>query len=158
MQHVRSKERRALVQSPFAAAWPRVSPDNRWLAYALSLPSGTEVFAQPFNRVGAQIQVSRGGGFGPIWRDDSRELYYEGPDGLMAVEMTDRGGTLAAGMPQRLFALRTQGNTANQPHNVEVAADGQRFLVNSIVGDSDNVPLEITLNWHEELKQRVPTN
>jgi hypothetical protein len=41
---------------------------------------------------------------------------------------------------------------------VEVAADGQRFLVNSIVGDSDNVPLEITLNWHEELKQRVPTN
>jgi hypothetical protein len=40
---------------------------------------------------------------------------------------------------------------------VEVVAHGQKFLVNSIVGDTDNVPLEVTLNWLEELKQRVPT-
>ena len=152
LQRVGSKEQRALVQSPFFATRPRVSPDSRWLAYTLDLPSGTEVFAQPFNRAGDRIQVSRGGGIGPIWRDDSRELYYEGPDGLMAVEMTDRDGTLAAGMPQKLFALRTQGAVANQPHNVEVAAHGQKFLVNSIVGDSDNVPLEVTLNWTSGLK------
>jgi hypothetical protein len=33
-----------------------------------------------------------------------------------------------------------------------VAAHGQKFLVNTIVGDSDNVPLEMTLNWMAELK------
>ena len=152
LQRVGSKEQRALVQSPFFATRPRVSPDSRWLAYTLDLPSGPEVFAQPFNRAGDRIQVSRGGGIGPIWRDDSRELDYEGPDGLMAVEMTDRDGTLAAGTPLKLFALRTQGAVANQPHNVEVAAHGQKFLVNSIVGDSDNVPLEVTLNWTSGLK------
>jgi hypothetical protein len=41
----------------------------------------------------------------------------------------------------------------NQPHNVEVAAHGQKFLVNTIVGDSDNVPLEVTLNWTAALKK-----
>jgi hypothetical protein len=32
----------------------------------------------------------------------------------------------------------------NQPHNVEVAACGQMSLLNTIVGDSDNVPIEMT--------------
>jgi hypothetical protein len=35
----------------------------------------------------------------------------------------------------------------NQPHNFEVAARGQKFLVNTIVDDSDNAPLEVTLHW-----------
>ena len=41
----------------------------------------------------------------------------------------------------------------NQPHNFEVAAHGQKFLVNTIVGDSDNAPLEVTLNWTTGLKK-----
>ena len=136
-----------LVQGQFAAFWPRVSPDSRWLAYTLNLPSGLEVFAQPFDRPGDRIQVSAKGGFGPVWRDDGRELYYEGPEGLMAVPMTERDGALEAGTPQKLFPLHTQGNVVNQPHNFEVAAHGQKFLVNSIVDDSDNAPLEVTLHW-----------
>ena len=147
IQRVGSAERRALVQGPFRATRPRVSPDNRWLAYTLDLPSGPEVFAQPFDRPGDRIQVSVKGGFGPVWRDDGRELYYEGPEGLMAMPMTDRGDTLEAGTPQKLFPLHTQGNVVNQPHNFEVAAHGQKFLVNTIVDDSDNAPLEVTLHW-----------
>ena len=152
IQRVDSAERRALVRGSFRATRPRVSPDSRWLAYTLELPSGLEVFAQPFDRPGDRIQVSVKGGFGPVWRDDGRELYYESPGGLMAVPMTERGGALEAGTPQTLFPIRTQGNVFNQPHNVEVAAHGQKFLVNTIVGDSDNVPLEMTLNWMAELK------
>ena len=90
---------------------------------------------------------------GPIWRDDSRELYYEGPEGLMAVPMSERAGALEAGTPQTLFPLHTQGYVTSQPHNVEVAAHGQKFLVNTIVGDSDNVPLEVTVNWAAGLKK-----
>jgi hypothetical protein len=146
IQRVGSDERR-LVQGPFQATWPRVSPDSRWLAYTLNLPAGLEVFAQPFDGPGDRIQVSVRGGFGPVWRDDGRELYYEGPAGLMAVPMTERGGALEAGTPQALFAIRTQGRVTSQPHNFEVAAHGQKFLVNTIVDDSDNAPLEVTLHW-----------
>jgi eukaryotic-like serine/threonine-protein kinase len=146
-------KRRALVQGPFVAVQPRVSPDSRWLAYTLRLPSGEEVFAQPFDRPGDRIQVSVKGGNGPVWRDDGRELYYEGPEGLMAAPMSERGGALEAGPPQKLFSIHTPGLVVNQPHNVEVAAHGQKFLVNTIVGDSDSTPLEVTLNWMAGLKQ-----
>jgi eukaryotic-like serine/threonine-protein kinase len=146
-------ERRALVQGPFAAMQPRVSPDSRWVAYTYNIPSGSEVFVQPFDRPGERIQVSVKGGGGPVWRDDGRELYYEGPEGLMVVPMNERSGALEAGTPQKLFSIHTQGGVVNQPHNVEVAAHGQKFLVNTIVGDSDNVPLEVTLNWTAALKK-----
>ena len=153
IQRVGSAERRALVQDPFGSYQARVSRDSRWLAYELSLPSGPEVFAQPFDRPGERVQVSVKGGFGPLWRDDGRELYYEGPEGLMAVPMTERNGMLEAGTPQKLFSIHTQGLTVSQPHNVEVAADGQKLLVNTIIGDSDNDPLEVTLNWQTGLKK-----
>jgi hypothetical protein len=50
---------------------------------------------------------------------------------------------LEPGTPVRLFPLRTQGLTTGQPINVEVASNGKRFLVNTVVGDSDNVPIDI---------------
>ena len=71
----------------------------------------------------------------------------------MAAPMTERDGALTSGTPQKLFAIRTQGQVVNQPHNVEVAAHGQKFLVNTIVGNSDNAPLEVTLDWMAGLKQ-----
>ena len=67
--------------------------------------------------------------------------------------MNERDGRLEIATPQRLFTLHTRGFVSNQPHNVEVAANGQKFLVNAIVGDSDNVPIELTLNWAAGLKK-----
>jgi len=143
-------ERRALVQGPFTAAQARVSPDGRWLAYSYFVPGGVQIVVQPFDRPGERIQVSVKGGHGPVWRDDSRELYYEGPEGLMAIAMSERGGVLEAGTPQKLFSVHTKYSGSN---NVEVAAHGRKFLVNTIDGDSDNVPLEVTLNWTMGLKK-----
>jgi dipeptidyl aminopeptidase/acylaminoacyl peptidase len=146
-------ERRLLVQAQFAATQARVSPDGRWLAFTMALPRGPEVFVQPFDRPGDRIQVSRAGGSGAVWRADSRELYYETRDALMAATMIERSGALEVGTPQKLFAVRTQGYVTNQPHNIEVAANGQKFLVNAIVGNSDNAPIEVTLNWMAGLKK-----
>ena len=52
----------------------------------------------------------------------------------MAVAVTERGGAPDAGAPQKLFAVHTQRYVFNTPHNFEVAAKGQKFLVNTIVG------------------------
>jgi hypothetical protein len=40
-----------------------------------------------------------------------------------------------------------------KPHNVEVAAHGQKLLVNAIVVESDNQPLEVTTSWTTDLKK-----
>jgi Tol biopolymer transport system component/tRNA A-37 threonylcarbamoyl transferase component Bud32 len=146
-------ERRVLVDDQFRAEQPRLSPDGRWLAFTLFLPGGAQIVVQPFELKGDRLQVSRTGGSGAIWRADSRELYYESAAGLMAVAISQREGSLVAGPPQRLFALRTQGLINNMPHNVEAAANGQKFLVNAIVGDTDSAPLEVTVNWMAGLKK-----
>ena len=79
---------------------------------------------------------------------------YESADGvLMGVALTARGEAVESGAPQALFPVRTQGLTLNQPHNVEAAAHGQKFLVNAIVADTDNQPLEVTLNGMADLKK-----
>jgi hypothetical protein len=152
IQAAGSDERHPLVQGPYFASQPRVSPDSRGLAYTLALPSGPPVFVQPFDRPGEQVPI--GTGIGPSWRDDSRELYYESADGvLMSIGITDGSNRVEPGAPRPLFAIRTQGLVTGQPHNVEVAAHGQKFLVNSVVAESDNQPLEVTSNWMADLKK-----
>jgi len=145
--------RKLLVKDQFAATQARVSADRKWLAFTLALSTGPEVFVQPFDRPGARMQVSRGGGIGPVWRPDARELYYESSHGLMALAIADRGGPINVGAPQLLFPIRTQGYAPDQPDNFAVGGNGQKFLINSIIGDSDNAPLEVTLNWMSGLKK-----
>jgi len=89
-----------------------------------------------------------------VWRSDGRELFYESADGkVMAVPVEAVGGEFRAGTPVELFAIRTQGIMAGQPRNFEVSADGQRFLVNTVVGDSDNAPIDVIVNWPALLKK-----
>ena len=72
---------------------------------------------------------------------------------MMAVSISEADGGINAGPSQLLFPLHTQGQIPNFPHNVEVAEHGQKFLVNTVVGDSTNAPIEVTLNWTTRLKK-----
>lgn len=58
-----------------------------------------------------------------------------------------------AGSPQELF----EANYKSSSDRDYVAADGERFAV-VIDGSTDGARQEINvvINWHEELKQRVP--
>jgi hypothetical protein len=138
---------RPLVRERFAASQGRFSPDGRWVSFTYTLPEGPEVFVQAVNSA-ARIRISTNGGFGAVWRGDGRELYYESANGrLMAVPVDTSVDDLRPGTPVELFAIRTQGLGFNQPLNFEPGADGKRFLVNTVVGDSDNAPLEVIVNW-----------
>jgi len=145
---------RPLVRERFAVQQGRFSPDGRWVAFTLNLPEGPEVFVQEVE--GAErIRISVKGGFGAVWRADGRELYYESRNGqLMAVPVDTAASDLRTGTPAELFAIRTQGLGFNQPRNFEPSADGQRFLVNTVVGDSDNAPIEMIVNWPALLKKQ----
>ncbi len=56
-----------------------LSPDGRWLAYASDVSGQYEVYVQSFPDGGDKRQVSNGGGIGPRWRPDGREMYYSEP-------------------------------------------------------------------------------
>jgi hypothetical protein len=97
-------------------------------------------------------QISTHGGSQPSWRRDGRELYYLAPDRkLMAVEVK-AGATFERGTPRPLFQTQVPG-LVDTRNNYAPGADGQRFLVNTVVGESSASPITIVLNWTADLKR-----
>jgi len=97
--------------------------------------------------------MSSGGGHEPRWRRDGKELFYLSAEGkMMAVSVT--GGNFEAGSPLTLFQVHLR-----QPISVldrvsyDVAADGQKFLINTKVDEPNAAPLSVILNWATEMER-----
>lgn len=98
------------LQTPAMENGGAFSPDGRWIAYASDESGRVEVYVESFPTHGGKRQISPGGGSGPRWRADGKELYYYSLDGkLMAVSVTTGGETLATGTPTALFSFRPAG-------------------------------------------------
>ena len=65
----------------------------------------------------------------------------------MAVEIKT-GATFEPGIPAEMFPTRVSiaGATTSKNHYVP-AADGQRFLVNTIPTEATSSPITVVLNW-----------
>jgi len=145
----------AFVRTEFNEEQGRFSPNGRWVAYLSNQSGLSEVYVREFATDfssgsasrGGSVLVSHGGGAGPRWRGDGRELFYLAPNGkMMAVEVI-AGQEFHAGTPTPLFQA---------PPGVvvgDVTADGKRFLLVTPVGPSASVPFTVVLNWSEELKR-----
>lgn len=133
----------AVVQSRYEETYGQFSPDGRWITYQSNETGRNEVYVRPFPGPGPSTQVSTNGGSVPQWRGDHREIFYLAPDGrLMAVPiaLSTNGLDVEAGAPVALFTI--QPNAA-----YEASPDGQRFLVNTPLGDDATPPITILLNW-----------
>lgn len=79
-----------------------------------------------------------------MWRRDGRELFYLAADGkLMAVEVK-AGNSFETGEPRTLFALRSKSSPDRQ---YVASRDGQRFLVNTPLGDQGSPPSTLIQDW-----------
>jgi hypothetical protein len=124
-----------------------MSPDNGWIAYQEEDESGhVEVFVTAFPPGRERWQVSAGGGVQPIWRADSRELYYLDPNGTL------RAVTLRTGPRPRFSAPLPLFRTGLQPpaptvEEYAASSDGQRFLLLKPVEDRVQSRVGVILNW-----------
>lgn len=142
------------IQTEFAESQGRFSPDGRWVAYISNESGSFQVYVQSFPSSGGKWQVSTGGGAQPQWRRDGKELFYLAPDRkLMAVEVNGTGPTFVPGVPKPLFDAHVSNVFPGNGHYYTVTGDGQRFLVNTLVGDSAPVPFTIVMNWTSGLKR-----
>jgi Tol biopolymer transport system component len=145
------------VGTPINEVQGRFSPNTRWVAYA-SDESGTfEVYVRPFPAATGQTQISIAGGMQPEWRRDGKELFYISADGKMtAVPVTTDGATFSAGAPRALFDVDVPEPIPPFPTDYAVTADGQRFLLNTVVDQPTRPALTVLLNWQGELFRGVP--
>ena len=68
----------------------------------------------------------------------------------MAVDVK-LGSTFETSAPKTLF--QTQVVRHEAPNRYVVTGDGQRFLVNSPVGEVSQTPITVVLNWTAALKK-----
>jgi WD40 repeat protein len=147
-----------LVSTPSAEYAANISPDGRYFAYQSNESGRFAVYVQPYPDVGqGRWRVSAEGGTAPVWVRNRGELFYlDESNKLMAVPVDTSGPQFRYGKPARVFETAYSGNF----YSYDVTPDGQRFLMMkpSELGDRDRVTsMVVVLNWHEELKQRVPT-
>jgi Tol biopolymer transport system component len=130
------------------------SPDGRWVAYSSNESGKREIFVASFPGPGGKWQVSTSGGSEPIWRRDGRELFYLASDGKLMAVWVKPGSTFEAGEAKALFQTRAREHVSNaDDFSYDVSADGQRFLVNTDVGEVASSPLTVVVNWTAELKK-----
>jgi serine/threonine protein kinase/Tol biopolymer transport system component len=147
---------------PFQAAefnetGAQFSPDGHWIAYVSNESGHDEVYVREF-LLGADgkpqatepHQISNGGGLGPRWRADGKELFYVSLDRrtILSAEMT-------ATKPQFEFSTTKLGVPlpATTNYSPAVTGDGKRFLVAVPAGQSGPQLFTVVLNWQAGLKK-----
>ena len=137
----------AFLQSPFSERAGRFSPDGRWVAYESNESGRYEVYVVSIDGSGGKWQISKGGGSFPIWRRDGREIFFlEGTISrfrLMATMVDGRGAAFKVGSLNGLFS----GSARSYWNPYDVSADGQRILVNTMVGEEGTPPITVVVNW-----------
>ncbi|MDP7690334.1 MAG: DegT/DnrJ/EryC1/StrS family aminotransferase [Vicinamibacterales bacterium] len=143
----------SFLSTPFQDASGVISPDGHWMAYWSDESVEFRVYVRTVPPSGGQWQISTAAGFAPRWSADGRELYWTTENNqLMAVDIDVTGDApIVIGTPQQLFEAPFR-QTPIQRNVFDVSADGERFLVNTLVEGALSAPITWVLNWPAELE------
>jgi hypothetical protein len=122
------------------------SPDGHWIAYNADENGRHEVYVTAFPSTGERWQVSEDGGVQPVWRQDGRELYYLGLDGVLKAVALQPGDRPQFSVPSRLFDTGLAAPSADI-EQYAVGADGQRFLILKPLANRVRNSVGVILNW-----------
>jgi serine/threonine-protein kinase len=155
-----------VIDSPGSQAGASFSPDGRWIAYGSNESGRDAIYVQPYPPTGAKYQITTANSYAPLWSPNGRQIFYiEAPPGvqfgvvlgpLMSVDVRTESGITYANATRLFESVLVSGN---KPY--DVTPDGSRFVVLRPAGDAGgktapNPEIRVTLNWFEELRQRVP--
>jgi len=141
------------VNSSFFEAQGAVSPNGEYVAYVSRESGRREVYVRKLDGSGGKWQISTEHADNPHWRQDGDELFYLTNDNQVMAVRVESSGDFRAENPVELFELRFQyPGFVNRPF--DVSDDGQKFLVNIKLSDSDPGEIVVVQNWAEEFRDK----
>ena len=137
---------------------PRLSPDDRWLAFGSDSSGEGEIYVRAWPVGARDWRISSGGGSRPRWSADSRTLYYLENLRLMAVplELTGTGATAQA----KVGAAREVMTDVSfaETETYEIGNDGRVARVELADWERAEAHLEVVVGWLAELRRAVGTH
>ena len=127
------------------------SPDGRSVAYTSDESGRWEVYVRSFPSGEGKRQVSTEGGADPRWRRDGKERFYLASGFKLMSVSVNLAPAFKPGLPQPLFQTSVT-KLIDRPSHYAVAAQGQRFLINTDI-ENTSAPITVVLNWTSELKR-----
>ena len=149
----RGAEPAPFLASTFNEAWPKFSPDGRYVAYVSDESGRFEVYVRAYSGQ-AKWTVSQEGGSEPWWPRGGRELFYRrgGAVNQVIAVPVETEGSFKMGTPRVLFEGPYDISGVGDQH-YDVSPDGREFAMLR-VGEAAQV--HVVLHWNEELKALVP--
>jgi len=162
------REFKNILQGKPISTHPVISPDGRWLAYALVSENSMEplLYVSPFPDVknSGKRLISKNIGEEPLWSPDGLELFYRSGNKVMAVPV-ESNETFNIGQPVELFKGNYYSSGALFYNRWDIHPDGKRFLMIKRVVHTKSesnvdasIKINVVLNWFEELKKLVPAD
>ena len=147
-----------LLETDADEVQPKLSPDDRWLAYASDLTGRFEVYVQRFPDLGSTVRVSPNGGQEPLWSPSGDRLYYRSLNGrqTFAVEVVS-GDPLQFGQENLLFESRLISPGIRWGRKWDLHPDGDRFLMLQAESSQSAEEIRVVVNWFTELERLVPS-
>ena len=135
------------------------SPDGNWIAYSSTESGAFEVWLQPFPAgSGVKHRLTQNGRAMPLWSSDGGELFYRpSPPGptpeLLSIELSTEprfAFTTERSVPAGDFVV--EGGS----RDYDITPDEQVLLVVVRTAEGASRQINVVLNWHQELLERVP--
>ena len=140
------------------------SPDLQWVAYTSDESGSNEIYVRRFSRAAkgavsaeeGKWMISKGGGTGPRWKGDGKELYYRSPDGTVMAAVISPGRGFQVRTINPLFqasvtSLKLFGSYVY--FYWDAMRDGSRFLIPTPVAENPPSPFTVVLNWDSLLRK-----
>jgi len=143
--------RPAQLGRPVAAYGPRLSPDGKWLAYAVSQGGAFDVYVERFPGGSPRSKVSLDGGTHPRWTAGGKEIvYWTPPGGIVSTDLVLTDQQIRVGATRTL--LHTPALTLIDARTAyDITRDGRRILMRQPAGPP-SPGIRVIVNWTAKLK------
>jgi Tol biopolymer transport system component len=146
------------LQTPYAEARGRLSPDMRWMAYDSDESGTMQVYIRPFTpgrpASGARVQVSSAGGVEARWRGDGAVLFFLSLEGkMMSATVQARGAEVIVGAPVGLFDT-TAFYGSPYTWTYDVSKDGHTFVLLEPDEAASLRPIKLMTDWRTAITRK----